>query len=394
MLATSLSALTAGCLSGLPPLGDDQRYGRLDVPPADEPTYRKWLPAPTSVDPSIKRYYFTAMQPESLRPDAPELFVARRADTKANLDYFGIGFENYDQVLDSSVGTVIEATFDRTKVIQTITDSGYERAGEYRGYPVFARSDVPRRVAIGDDVVVWTSAAKHELPHLEAIIDTGNGESPRFHKENAAFERLTSAAGSNPYLGVNTDSQDPSDRPAMLADTIRFDDNAAYQVVHYHYTSDRIPTKQTLEAALKEDDYRFAEKANEFDVTIDGQLATVETQVPLRSEQDIDPKYELPQVTWGVTHDEDAEKVTFRHEAGESVPADRLYYDFARPAAPLGRIDKRPLWTGVDTVSAGAEGEIDLTEYPDATRVHLVYSAGGTHFYVLLGFDLRGDSDG
>ncbi|WP_202935210.1 hypothetical protein [Halorussus amylolyticus] len=166
---------TAGRLSGLPPLGAQQRYGRVGVPPAGKPEYRRWIPALSTLDTPVEQYYFTILRPKDIPLDAPELAVARRVHAKTDLDHFGIGFENYDRLINSSVGTVIEANFDRESVLQTIADTGYERSAEYRGYEVFARSDVPRHVAFGNDVVVWTNEYRHDAPNLEALIDAGKG---------------------------------------------------------------------------------------------------------------------------------------------------------------------------------------------------------------------------
>jgi hypothetical protein len=47
-LATAVAAATAGCASALPPLGSAQRFGRIDVPDADPPDYRRWLPTPAA----------------------------------------------------------------------------------------------------------------------------------------------------------------------------------------------------------------------------------------------------------------------------------------------------------------------------------------------------------
>ncbi|MFC5369059.1 hypothetical protein [Salinirubrum litoreum] len=392
-LAASLSLSTAGCLSGLPPLGDDQRYGRLDVPPAGDPAYRRWLPAPSAVDTDVDDYHFVAMQSTASRPDAPAKFVGGRARLKASLDYVGVGFETYDRVVSGTFGTVAEASFDRERVVQTIDSTGYEQTGAYRGYTVFARSDVPRRVAVGDGTVVFTSAYHHDSPDLEALVDAGRGTRPRYHDTNDGFEALSTAAGGNPYLGVNTATHDPTGRPVMMADAIRFDEETAYQVVQYHYRDpDRVPSADALERALREDDYRFVDGADAFDVALAGRLATVETQVPLSGDQSVPPEYQLPQVTWGVDADASNDRVTFRHEAGEAVSANRLFYDVHRPAAP-GRIDKRDLWTGTETVEAGTEAVVDLRDDPDATGVSLVYSTEEVGFHVLLGVDLRGETD-
>lgn len=397
LLATSgtalASALTAGCLSSLPPLGGNQRYGRLDVPSGTDPAYRKWLPTPSDSDSSAAPYSFAALQSTDPRPTAPEEFIARRAYSKAAVDYFGIGFENYDRLLDSTFGTVVEATFDRAHVVGTVVDSGYERTGEYRGYETFARADVPRRVAVGDGVVVWTSAHIHERPNLESTIDTEAGRRPRYHEQNARFDRLTTAAGGNAHLIVNTGVHGPTGRPAMLADAFRFDQGAAYQVVYYHYEGDRVPTRQALEDELRAGHFRFTAEADTFDVRMDGPLATVEARIPLGSNRKRSPRFDLPQVTWGVAHDADRARVTFRHEAGETVAADRLYYDVDRPD-DAGEIEKQPLWSHTDTVSPGAEATADLTEHPNAEGVSLVYSTGGTHFHVLFDVDLTGEADG
>jgi hypothetical protein len=392
-LAASLFLSSAGCLSSLPPLGGEQRYGRLGVPPAGDPWYRRWLPAPTAVDDAVETSHFVALTSPVSRPDAPEKFVAGRARLKASLDFFGVGFERYDRVLTCPFGAVVEASFDRETVARTLTDGGYDSTGAYRGYETFARDDLPRRAAVGDGVVVWTSARHHDAANLPALVDAGTGERPRYHETDAGFAALTGAAGGTPYLGVNTATADPTGRPAMLADAFRFDDETAYQVVHYRYHDpERVPTRAALERALRADDYRFAADADAFDVSVDGRLATVETQVPLTDARSVPPEHALPQVTWGVDRDPGDRRVTFRHDAGESVPADRLFYDLVRPAAP-GRIQKRPLWRDVETVEASMEATVDLRDDPDATGVQLVYAVRDVGFHVLSSVALRGETD-
>ena len=393
VVAGSLSILTTGCLSSLPPLGDDQRYGRLDAPPASDPTYRKWLPAPSSLDRFDEPYHFVALDSTTRRPDAPEKLVAGRAHLKASLDYFGIGFENYDRVVSSLLGTVIEASFKPSTVVRTIEDGGYERTGEYRDFTIFSRSDTIRRVGVGDSVVVWASEYRHEAPNLEAIIDAGTGHRPRYHEENGAFDRLVTAAGSNPYLGVNTDIHDPTGRRVLMADAFRFDEEAAYQVVHYYYRqNDSSPTREALERGLQNDDYRFTPEADTFDVVVNDRFATVETRVPLDDSRELPPEYDFPQVTWGLTREDDRESVTVRHEAGEPVPAHRLFYDLEDHSAPNG-IDKRPLWPEQETVERGSTATVDLKDQPEATGVNLVYSTGGASFHVLFGADFGGNTD-
>ena len=79
-----------------------------------------------------------------------------------------------------------------------------------------------------------------------AILDTVVGNTPAYHNVDARFKRLTDAAGGNPYLGVNTAIHDPTGRPAMFADAMRFDEDTAYQIVYYSYADGRAPTRDAL----------------------------------------------------------------------------------------------------------------------------------------------------
>ena len=391
-LATSLSAATAGCLSGLPPLGSGQRYGRLRAPQAGAPTYRRWLPAPSTVEQFPGAYHFTVLGDDAGRTDAPALVALRRAHVEAATDYFGVGFAAYDRIVTTPFGSVIEAEFDRGAVRDALSRTRYAPDGGRGGYDLFARDDVPRRVAVGDDVLVWTSAYHHEAPNLDALVEAGAGERRRYHEVNRPFERLTAAAGDSPYVGANVEIRDPTGAPALLADSFRFGEDAAYQLVQYRYT-DRTPTAEELEAALRTHDYRFADEASAFDVEIDGALATVAARVPYADRDGPAARYDYPQVTWGVDRDAAANAVTFRHEGGDAVPAERLFYDVGRPEAP-GGIRKRPLWQGAGTVDAGSTATVDLSDVDEPTDVSLVYATEEVAFHVLFGVDLWGESDG
>jgi hypothetical protein len=386
-LATALSPLTAGCLSALPPLGEGQRYGRLGTPPVDAPAYRRWLPAPSTVELSAAEYHLSVHRPGTAPPGAPAQYVARRAHSRAATDYFGVGFDAYDRHVDSALGTVVEASFDREDVVETVTGSGYDLAGDALGYDVYERMDVHRRVAVGEDVVVWTSAYHHDSPDLRALLEAGAGERPRYHERDAPFRRLSAAAGGNPALVVSAGVHDPTGRQATVADATRFDADYAYQVVHYGYGDGGAPGRTELEAALREERYRFLDGAEGFDVSVGDDVATVETRVPLHPDREPDPQYDLPQTTWGV--DRDGSTLRFVHEAGDPVPAARLFYDVDTAASPA-ELTRRPLWRGLDTVGPGDAATVDLREHPDATEASLVYSTGGVSFHVLFGVGVGG----
>ncbi|AZH24522.1 hypothetical protein [Haloplanus aerogenes] len=130
--ALAASVATAGCASALPPLGSAQRFGRIDVPDADPPRYREWLPAPGAVDALDDAHYaYLFRRPGPLDYPAPVRFTTPRKRLLTDLDHFGVGYANYDRLLATDLGTAIEAAFDPAAVAGTLTDSGYVPAGSH-----------------------------------------------------------------------------------------------------------------------------------------------------------------------------------------------------------------------------------------------------------------------
>ena len=387
-LAAGAVTGTAGCLSSLPPLGREQSYGRLEVPPPDDPAYRRWLPGPSTFTDSSD-YTFAYREPTTVDGGEPEEFLGRRAISRSELDYFGIGEANYDCLLGTPFGVVIEADVDGSSVLETLTGSGYEPDGSYRGYDLFSRSDVPRRAAVRDGVLVWSSERVHDRPDVEALIDAGAGERQRYHEENDAFARVSEAAGANRMLVVGPDFGDPTDTAEMGADAFRFDGEVAYQVITLRFPEDRIPTVDRLEGAFRHE-YGLTEEAKVFDVRVDGRLATLETRVPLGEPRDLSPIEDPPQVTWGADFDADSRTLTLRHEAGEPIDAWWVRYDVETEARP-GGIDPVSLWTDRGRVEPGDSDTIDLSGHPDATGASVVLARDECcGFRVLFDYELGG----
>lgn len=378
-----LTASTAGCLSSLPPLGPRQAYGRIDVPPADGPAYRRWLPAPSTAD----SHYVVYGEPAPIAGDEPEEFIARRAFAKTEIDYFGIGFEEYDSFLKTEFGTVIEAEFDTFAIAENLIQSGYEPAGSHRDYAVFSRADVPRRAAIREGTIVWSSALVHDQPDIEALIDTEAGHRRRYHEASPSFERLSDAIGASRLVIIGPEF-DPTDTVELAADAFRFADSTVYQVIKLLFPAEHIPTVSQLEAAYR-NEYHWTDEADEFDIQLDGNLASLEARVPQERPTDLSPRIDPPHVTWGGSHDPDAETLTLRHEAGAAIDSDLLWYDIDTQSAP-GEVEKQPLWPGTRTVEPGDSETIDLSRRTDPIQVNIILSEtrGCCDFRVLFTYDL------
>lgn len=386
--ATALTTSVAGC-TGLPPLGSKPSYGRVDVPEAGAPEYRRWLPAQSVVE-TDDDWLITYAEPGPFDGPAPEEFVARRASQRIGLDYFGIGYENYDRLVDTNLATVVEAAFSVDEVASALADTAYEPDGTYRDYDLFARSDVTRRVAVRDGVIVWTNARHHRAANLEATIDAGRGDVERYHDADDDFAAVTEAVGASRLLYVGGSHPGlVTERATMGADAFRFGD-AGYQVLLERYSDGRAVSEERVRRALETQTAELTSEAETPDVGVDGRFARVEARVPLAPDGDRDPIDEPPQVTWGASFDPETRAVTIRHEAGDRVDADWLWYDVDF-ADDYGEIEKEPLWSDRDAVGPGDRATVDLSDSPDAGGVQIEYGPAGIGSRTLFYYRLEGD---
>lgn len=381
--ALASSIATAGCLS-LPPLGSNQSFGRITPPPADDPTYRRWVPAPSELDGDRTQFEqgVVCSHPVEMSGPAPSLFLFWRGLTKTRLDYFGVGFADYDRCLETPFGVVVHADFDLEAVGETLVESGYEREGSYRGYTTYARSDIPRRAAVRDGTIVWASERVHENPNVEILIDTGAGDRPRYHEVDEDFERITDALGASRTTSVRSDADGggPTGTADFVGTGFRIDGDTLFQIEKLLFPEGRAPSARELESAFSGRSY-FTDEADVFDVTVDGRLGTAEARVPM-SRGTRTAETAPPQVTWGVSFDPSSRTFTLRHEAGASIDASRLTYRTI--GAESGRaVDRGSPWGGNETVSPGDEATIDLSDDPDVDEISFVFDdADGNRWYL------------
>ncbi|MFC4405459.1 hypothetical protein [Haloarchaeobius iranensis] len=390
-LATAGSASLSGCTAAMPPLGQEIRYGRVDVPPADDPAYRRWVPPVDTQSERRQPLWQDLMYttPRRTGSDSVDRVHVGRGFLKSSMDYFGIGYDNYDRVIGNFGTLVAEVDVDRSTVDETLLGSGYERRGTYDGYDCYGRSDLPRTVAVGDEALVFSRSSSHETD-VRRIIDTGAGRTEPRHAHDEQFAQLTAAAGAHPFTWLGVPMPYDWDAPETGALTMAYDDSAAYFVHYLLFPADEVPTVSRIKEQMTE--VQRAVDAYSVDVTLDGNLATIEMHQPLeRYFQDLDANRLNPQVTWGVDHDTDAGTVTLRHEAGDAVDADLLtvYVDEAnrsRDPADTQFADEYGTVTPGDSLTVEVGG---LDEF-----VRLVFeSADGDSSMWLVDYDLDGPDE-
>jgi hypothetical protein len=368
-VATGVAAATAGCTSALPPLGSAQRFGRIDVPDADPPRYRRWLPAPSAVDGvKAERYAFLFRRPGALDYPAPVRFTTPRKRLLSHLDHFGVGYPNYDRLLYTPFGTVLAGDFAAVAVAETLVRSGYAAAGTHRDYDLFARDDVPRRVAVRDGTIVRSSRRVHDHPRIEALLDARADRIDRYHNATPGVERLTDTVGESRMVEYIPPTDDPPEgRYWRKCEGFRFDGDIAYHVMTFLYPEGHTPPEADLRDRAVDGTVLTREVANS-DFRIDGRLVTVEGRIPPGEgidPGDITPPYP-PQVTWGYDRERDPRAITLRHEAGDAVPADTLSLRFGVDA-PDGLFTlpaSRPFPTDTDRLTPGETATVDVRDRP------------------------------
>jgi hypothetical protein len=368
-VAAGVAAATAGCTSALPPLGSAQRFGRIDVPDADPPRYRRWLPAPSALDGvDAERYAYLFRRPDALDYPAPVRYTTPRKRLLAELDHFGVGYANYDRLLHTPFGTVLAGEFDAAAVAGALTASGYAATGSDGDYDRFARDDVPRRAAVRDGTIVWSSRRVHDHPRIDALLDARAGRIDRYHATATGVERLTGTVGESRMVEYIPPTDDPPEgRYWQKCEGFRFDGTTAYHVMTFLYPEGHTPP----EAELREravDGTVLTREVEHSDFRIDGRLVVVEGRIPPGEgidPADITPPYP-PQITWGYERERDPRAITLHHEAGDPVPAGALSLRFGVDA-PDGLYTlpaSRPFPTDADRFAPGETATVDLRDRP------------------------------
>lgn len=319
---------------------DGVEFKPLTPPEPGEATYRQWLPPPGDLFPNRTRYHLQYVEPfwiRAFRLAIPDGFDRHRSYGKVGLDYFGIGFENYQWILRVDGWTAVAiAQFDPTDVAETLAASGYELSADHRGLDLFTRDDGPRAVGVGNGVVVWSASGTRREPSpdpvvvVRALADAKAGARPRYHEVDEGFDALSAVAGAplvgRVFPGVTTylrgwDLDDLAGWGANWA----FDQTASYRRTVFGFTGNTPPV--SLKGELRREVARreFYRRANAVDVTVTDRSATVVAAFhhdnPSRPFGETSSEVTYPQITWGYEYDPAASEVTITHEAGDAVPA-------------------------------------------------------------------------
>lgn len=359
-IATVGTLSAAGCTTTLPPLGQRVRFGRIDFPPSQQPAYRRWVPAASAAPGRSADAPVRAARPGTLPGGSlgRGLFVAPP-------DYFGTDFEEYDRAVATAGAYVFEGSTDPETVGDALDGTGYEYVGSYGGYDLYNRTDVPRTVAATDGAVLWASGDDRRRS-IEAVADAGAGRVPRRHETDDAFATITDAAGANGFDaidGLEIGLEAGADALATATAHTYRGSTGFFRSQYLFETEAEVPQPRRIRRELRAEE--TAVRADAADVRVEGRRLVVE----FRTEgDDVDVGWRTPQITWGADHDPDAETVTLRHEAGDSVDAETVVVTVRNEGSDSGLLDSpegRQFTDEYDTVGPGDSLSVPVD---DSTR--------------------------
>lgn len=341
LCGTALAAGVAGC-SGLPPLGTRVRYGSVDAPAADGPSFRDWLPVPTAFPEETAEYdsydVWAHVPPPADAPAWASRSLGREL-VVADSDYLGVHVDDVDVAFTTAMGggvtAVLVGDVDREAVRDAVETTSYERDGSVAGAPAYSHAVLDRSVAVRPDGLVFGNGP-NARGVLEAVVDAVSGEQVRYHERDEDFATLTDAAGTRRWTWFWPDGASAGGTAdGLLADTVGLatgfdhDDAGVYFVGTWVFPADYDLTEGRVENALKTEGPALLPDATEVSasaVTVDGRIATIAMYLApdVAREMLSDTGAKAPHVTWGATHDSGADRLTFHHEAGDPVRTDWL----------------------------------------------------------------------
>lgn len=316
----ALAAGTAGCVSALPPLGNQIRIGQVDVPEAShEPDYRRWVPSPGEFPDEYYHDDPIAVVPEAFANDAAPTSSIGYSILRSRVDYFGVGFDSYSLAVGVGRCGVLEGSFDRSAVRTTMEQTGYAPAGSYEGYELYDRPDGNRTVALGDGTIVFQSGGE-DRTSLQALVQLAAGEARAYHETSESFDLYTRRLRLSPSVmfGFGVGGKEFDATHTSLS--YRFDTEAVYySFLQLYPDGANIPRSRMREVARE----MAGDDTNPLvEIETDGRFAELQMRLD-RSDLE-NERVTVPQVTWGWESDPAARTITIHHEAGDSIGASYL----------------------------------------------------------------------
>lgn len=392
-LAAGTTAL-AGCMSTLPPLGRRVRYGRVDSPARQEPSYGDWLPAPGAlehgngdpIDPLSTAVYTT---PGNLGREIIGADLSLGSSImRASLDYFGVGFDAYDWALGVGPGIVLAGDVPVDDVDRTLTSTVYEPAGDHLDFGLYRRRDRDRAVGVSGTHVVF-GLGDRAMETVRTVIEVGRGRRDGVVDADDDAGLFVDAVGASPFTWYEPDFYGfdrPGERdgpldtePVVSAHSYQFTEEAMFFLVDALFEAGDVPSRGVVQDELES--RSMALQSLGVDVSMTDRLVTVEMRIDAADVNRDASQLVVPQVTWSAHYDEAADVLTVTHHAGDPVDARSLRVQLDdgpatdRLEPTTGTIEPGDALT-VDLSGTETENVRIYTSTVDGDRQSILFSTG------------------
>ena len=234
--ATAGGTVVLGSLAGCEQFtGDDSDAETTEADDGDdgddEPSnpFRQWLPEPDALD--EEHYFFRSVDYGQLRQNEanfdPEVYdnytedegLFRELDfSVADVDWVGF----IPPVL-SDTPAVVSGSFSADDVVDPLTEEGYyEEDGEIGEYTLYTEGG--GEVAVTDGTFVITGDP--DSGHARTLIETKNGERPRYTDASGELETLLEPFGTETFVGGTT--RDPVTDDEADPESLQFAGQVGY----------------------------------------------------------------------------------------------------------------------------------------------------------------------
>lgn len=383
-------ALTAGCLTSFPSLGQQVEFGPVYDPAPDPPIYRDWVPEVVGGGEEKPTVIYTT--PSNLGADTVGIpFTIGWTVITSRMDYVGVdlrsaayavsisGFPTEEQSDDSV--TVVRVPVDRSAVHATLDRTSYEHAGEYENLELFTRETPDRTVAIGDEVLLGATG-QGARSRIERTFDTWQGTEPRLVDADDEFRTVTDRVGASPFLHLGPSqprrSDSSGDHPKAEWSTMeyRFDDEYSYVITTRVFPEGVEPSRRYLEEYIHQRTDGF--EPYQVDIRTDGRYGVVAMQAPQETMVDSADRpagFWEPHSTWDV--DDDGERITLTHEAGDPIDASLLTVEIGLEYGSSEEAEQQ-FSDQFETVTPGDSLTVDLPERLEIDGLSIVGSVPNT----------------
>ncbi|WP_202935094.1 hypothetical protein, partial [Halorussus amylolyticus] len=202
---------------------------RVTIPESGDPSYRRWLPAPSAMDSFDSDHYRSRyLDLAALRKHSDRtISTFHRERVGAHLEFLGVGDSAEGMVSLSGVGSteayVVFGSYETDAVFESVRESDFSETGTDGEYRFLHRNDPSRTVAVGEDGVVYARDTDSES-FVKAILDAERGDELRYHETDEAFASMTDVMGAPAVATAET--TDPTSRPNP--ETLRFEGSVGH----------------------------------------------------------------------------------------------------------------------------------------------------------------------